>query len=71
MMKRLYEEIEELKSSFDECDFGGGETKRLFQIIEELQKDIEWLENRKDEVLVESGKRWTKLLKIQDIIEEE
>lgn len=32
-----------------------------------LQK-IESLENRKEEILVESGERWTKLLKIQDIL---
>lgn len=70
-MKRLYKEIDELKTSFDECDFETSDIKRLFEIIEDLRKDIEWLENRKDEVLVESGKRWTKLLKIQDIIEED
>jgi hypothetical protein len=39
--------------------------------VSNLVEENELLKNRKDEVLVESGKRWTKLLKIRQILEEE
>jgi hypothetical protein len=53
-------------------DFVGwdGWERMIDSHIEALQK-IEWLENRREEILVESGKRWTKLLKIKDIVGEE
>lgn len=47
-MSNLEDEIKELKQSFDDCDFGGGETKRLFEIIEELQNEITRSENIKE-----------------------
>jgi hypothetical protein len=40
----------------------------LIEQVEKQQREIEYLENRKEEILVESGKRWTKLLKIRDIL---
>lgn len=44
-MINLEDEIKELKQSFDDCDFGGGETKRMFEIIEQLQKENRNLNN--------------------------
>lgn len=46
--------------------------ERMFLVntIERLEKEIEQLKERKEEILIESGKRWTQLLKIQDIVKE-
>jgi hypothetical protein len=39
-------------------------------LLEQAER-VEYLERRNEEVLVESGTRWTKLLKIQDILGKE
>ncbi len=49
------------------------EVMQLFDDMEWLinqAKKVEYLEKRKEEILVESGNRWTKLLKIQQILEQ-
>jgi hypothetical protein len=46
--------------------------ERMFLVntIERLEKEIEQLQGRKDEVIMESGRRWTKLNRIKQILEE-
>lgn len=68
-MRRVDKTLSELWSLADDGEVG--ETARMaINTIKDLQNDIRELEKRKEEILVESGKRWTKLLKIQNTLNE-
>ncbi|MBS4173512.1 hypothetical protein [Bacillus sp. FJAT-49736] len=68
----MNEEIKEIKANAkisyeDNGTYAKIHLSELEWLINQAEK-VEYLENRKEEVLVESGKRWTKLLKIQEIL---
>jgi hypothetical protein len=44
--------------------------EKVYELIQEQQDRIYYLENRNTELVMESGKRWTKLLKIKDVLQE-
>ena len=68
MMKSRLKEIK------DNHEFRKGEGWEITTLSEDIDwlikqaEKVEYLEKRKEEILVESGKRWTKLLMIQDVL---